>query len=99
MGGHIEFRTADIGDIGAQTAAQQAEWDAIWERCRTRLMATASEALDNMTGATLEDRNMEYNRKSVQYSANVAQQAVAVNQIRSIATETNAGMVAAMRPS
>jgi hypothetical protein len=96
-GGLIEFRTGDISAIGGQTLSQQGEWDAIWERCRSRISATASEALDQATGSSLEERNAEYHRKSALYSQNVGAQGQAVNQIGGIATETNANMVRAIR--
>ena len=96
-GGLIEFQTGAISDIGSQTVAQQGEWDAVWDRCRSRISATAAEALDNATGASLETRNQEYHRRSAQYSQTVAQQGQAVNQIGNIATETNQNMVNTIR--
>jgi hypothetical protein len=96
-GGLIEFRTGEITTIGSQTLGQQSEWDAIWERCRSRISATASEALDNATGSSLAERSAEYHRRSAMYSQNVGAQGQAVNQIGSIATETNANMVRAIR--
>lgn len=96
-GGLIEFRTGEISTIGSQTLSQQGEWDAVWDRCRSRISATASEALDTATGSSLEQRNQEYHRKSAQYSQNVGQQGQAVNQIGNIATETNQNMVNTIR--
>jgi hypothetical protein len=96
-GGLIEFRTSEIGTIGATTLSQQGEWDAVWERCRTKISATAAEALDQYTGSSLQERNMEYHRKSALYSQNVLQQGQAVNQIGAIATETNANMARTIR--
>ena len=72
-------------------------WDAIWESTRGRISATASEALDVATGSSLQERNDEYHRKSALYSQNVQQQGQAVNQIGSIASETNARMVSTIR--
>lgn len=97
MGGLIEFRTGEISNIGSQTLSQQGEWDAVWERCRSRISATASEALDTHTGSSLEERNQEYHRKSALYSQNVGQQGQAVNRIGTIATETNASMARTIR--
>ena len=96
-GGLIEFRTGEIDTIGSQTIGQQSEWDAIWERCRSRISATASEALDAATGTSLEERNAEYHKRSATYSGNVGAQGQAVNQISAIARETNTNMVRAMR--
>jgi hypothetical protein len=95
--GLIEFQTEGIAGIGATTVGQQAEWDAVWDRCRSRISATASEALDQATGSSLEERNQEYHQKSAAYSQNVGQQGRAVNQIGDIATETNQNMVRTIR--
>ena len=97
MGGLIEFQTGQIADIGSQTLNQRSQWDAIWESTRARISATASEALDVATGSSLQERNDEYHRKSALYTQNVQQQGQAVNQIGSIATETNARMVLTIR--
>ena len=99
MGGLIEFQTGQIADIGSQTLNQKSQWDAIWESTRARISATASEALDVATGSSLQERNDEYHRKSALYSQNVQQQGQAVNQIGSIASETNARMVASASDS
>ena len=45
------------------------------------------------TGSSLQERNDQYHRKSALYPQNVQQQGQAVNQIGSIASETNARMV------
>ena len=97
MGGLIEFQTGQIADIGSQTLNQKAQWDAIWESTKARISATASEALDVATGSSLQERNDEYHRKSALYTQNVQQQGQAVNQIGSIASETNARMVSTIR--
>jgi hypothetical protein len=97
MGGLIEFQTGPIGDIGSQTMNQKAVWDGIWESTRARISATAAEALDAATGSSLDERGQEYHRKCTLYSQNVQQQGQAVNQIGSIATETNARMVSTIR--
>jgi hypothetical protein len=97
MGGLIEFKTGPIGDIGSQTLNQSAVWDGIWESTKARISATAAEALDAATGSSLEERSQEYHRKSVLYGQNVQQQGTAVNQIGTIATETNARMVSTIR--
>jgi hypothetical protein len=96
-GGLIEFRTGEIDTIGSQTLGQQSEWDAVWERCRSRISSTASEALDAATGSSLEERNADYHRRSANYSGNVGAQGQAVNQISTIARDTNANMVRALR--
>lgn len=97
MGGLIEFQTGPIGDIGSQTMNQKAVWDEIWNSTRAQISATAANALDAATGVSLEERNTQYNNRSTQYSQNVQLQGQAVNQIGTIATETNAAMVRAMR--
>jgi hypothetical protein len=91
--GLIEFQTGNIRDIGSTTMGQQAEWDSVWERCRSRISSTAAEALDQATGSSLEQRNQEYHQKSAAYAENVGQQGRAVNQIGDIATDTNQNMV------
>lgn len=97
LGGLIEFLTNDIADIGTQTLNQQQLWDQIWENTRQRLTLTAADALDNLTGSTLQQRNDEYHRKSALYTGNLQQQGQVVNQIGSIATDTNARMVQTIR--
>lgn len=96
-GGLIEFLTNDIADIGTRTVNQQQQWDQIWENTRQRLAATAADALDGATGATLQERNDEYHRRSALYTQNLQQQGNVVNQIGSIATDTNARMVQTIR--
>jgi hypothetical protein len=96
-GGLIEFQTGPIADIGRQTLNQQQQWDSIWESTRARISATAAEALDVATGSSLQQRSDEYHRKSVLYTQNVGQQGQAVNQIGTIASETNAQMVSTIR--
>ena len=97
MGGLIEFQTGQIADIGSQTHNQRTQWHAIWETTPARITPTASEALDDATGSSLQERNDEYHRKSALYTQNVQQQGQAVNQIGSIASETNARMVSTIR--
>jgi len=96
-GGLIEFQTGGIDAIANQTMNQQQQWDDVWNRCRSRISSTASEALDNATGSSLEERNQEYHRRSAQYSQNVGQQGKAVQQISNIATDTNQNMVKTIR--
>jgi hypothetical protein len=96
-GGLIEFQTGGISDIASQTMNQQQQWDDVWNRCRSRISSTASEALDSATGSSLEERNQEYHRRSAQYSQNVGQQGKAVQQIGTIATDTNQNMVNTIR--
>jgi hypothetical protein len=95
--GHIEFKTANITEIGSATLNQQSAWDGIWERCKAKIGAAASEALDQQTGLSLEERSLQYHQRSAMYSSDVGAQGQAVNQIGSIATETNANMVRAIR--
>jgi hypothetical protein len=97
MGGLIEFQTGGIADIGSQTLNQKSVWDGIWENTKAQISATAAEALDAATGSSLEERSAEYHRKSTAYGQNVQQQGQAVNQIGSIATETNTRMVNTIR--
>lgn len=96
-GDRTEFQIAGISDIGAQTLSQQQEWDRIWQDTYRLLKATAAEAIDRFTGASLDQRNDEYNRLSVQYTGLLANQGQVVNQIGSTAQEFGQAMVNALR--
>ena len=67
------------------------------DAARAKIGATVSEALDQQTGLSLQDRSVEYHKRSAMYSSDVGAQGQAVNQISGIATETNANMVRAIR--
>ena len=56
-----------------------------------------AEALDVRDQQQPQERNDEYHRKSALYTQGVQQQGQAVNQIGSIASETNARMVSTIR--
>jgi hypothetical protein len=91
-GDYIEFKNESIGDIAAITNTQQGQWDEIWNGVRTRLSGLVSDALDALTGSSLDDRSAQYHQKSQQYSSDMNLQHVAMNNIRSISEETNNNM-------
>jgi hypothetical protein len=93
MGGHIEFRTGEIDAMASTTMAQGQVWDDIWNRTYTNLKAVAGEALDQLTGASLEQRNAEYNQRSQVYRQEVTNQSTRDSRISTTATETNQQMV------
>lgn len=91
--GHIEFRTGEIDTMASTTMNQSQVWDDIWNRTYTNLKAVAGEALDQLTGATLEQRNAEYNQRSVTYGQDVQSQGQRDRNISTTATNTNQQMV------
>lgn len=92
MSDYIEFNTEQIAQIATATRGHQSDWDAVWEGVRGKLSATVSEALDALTGSSLQDRTNEYHRKTEQYTAQLNSQQVAVGKVGDIATETNRNM-------
>jgi len=96
-GDRTEFQVAGISDIGAQTLNQQQEWDRIWQDTFRMLKSTAAEAIDSRTGMTLDQRNDEYNRLSVQYTGVLTNQGQVVNQIGATAQEFGQAMINALR--
>jgi len=97
MTDYIEFRTEEIAQIAQATQGHQADWDRIWNDVKTRLTATVSEALDALTGSSLEDRSQEYARKTEQYTAQLMSQMTAVRNVGDIAVDTNQQMTRVIR--
>lgn len=93
MGGHIEFRTGDIDSMASTTRNQSQMWDDIWHRTYSNLKAVAGEALDQLTGASLEQRNTEYNQRSQVFRQDVQDQSTRDSRISTTATDTNQQMV------
>ncbi|GAA3283514.1 MULTISPECIES: hypothetical protein [Dactylosporangium] len=89
---YIEFKNEDIANIANITGNSQADWDRIWEGVRTRLNGVVSEALDALTGSSLDERSAQYHAKTQQYTADLNQQKVAVHNIGNISVDTNQQM-------
>lgn len=90
--GYIEFQTGQIADIAQSTQGSQAEWDRVWNDVRSRLSNVVSQALDALTGSSLEDRNQRYHQRTQAYTADLTGQQVAVRSIGDIAVDTNQQM-------
>ncbi|WP_426512637.1 hypothetical protein ACPPVO_19575 [Dactylosporangium sp. McL0621] len=90
--GYIEFKNEDIVSIASVTKNSQADWDRIWEGVRSKLTGVVSEALDALTGSSLEDRTARYHQRTAQYTADLNSQQVAVNNVASISADTNQQM-------
>jgi hypothetical protein len=90
--GYIEFKNEDIVNIASVTKSSQADWDRIWEGVRSKLTGVVSEALDALTGSSLEDRTARYHQRTAQYTADLNSQQVAVNNVASISADTNQQM-------
>ncbi|MEU7872404.1 hypothetical protein [Dactylosporangium sp. NPDC049140] len=90
--GYIEFKNDDIVNIASVTKNSQADWDRIWEGVRSKLTGVVSEALDALTGSSLEDRAARYHQRTAQYTADLNSQQVAVNNVASISADTNQQM-------
>lgn len=89
MTDYIEFRTDDVSAIARATLGHEAEWDRIWNGVKTRLSSTVSEALDALTGSSLEERSALYHQRTQQYQTQLQTQAGAVDQVGRIATDGN----------
>jgi preprotein translocase subunit SecD len=90
--GYIEFKNDDIANIAQITRSSQADWDRIWEGVRARLSGIVSEALDALTGSSLEDRSAQYHQRTQQYTADLNSQQVAVTNVGQISADTNQQM-------
>ena len=90
--GYIEFKNEDIANIAQVTQGSQADWDRIWNDVRTRLSGVVSEALDGLTGSSLEDRTTRYHQRTQQYTADLNSQHLAVRNVGTISTDTNQQM-------
>jgi hypothetical protein len=92
MTDYIEFNTDEIARVAQATQGSQADWDRIWDGVKTKLSRTVSEALDALTGSSLEERSAQYHQKTVQYTSQLQNQMKAVQNIGNIATDTNQQM-------
>jgi hypothetical protein len=90
--GYIEFKNEDIANIAQVTQGSQADWDRIWNDVRTRLSGVVSEALDGLTGSSLEDRSTRYHQRTQQYTADMNSQHLAVRNVGTISADTNVQM-------
>lgn len=91
-GSYIEFKNEDIGNIASTTRTSQSEWDDLWNSVKTRLGSVVSEALDALTGSSLEDRSARYHQRTQQYTSDMNLQHVAMTNIQNISAETNTSM-------
>ncbi|MCE7001602.1 hypothetical protein LWC34_01905 [Kibdelosporangium philippinense] len=94
---YIEFKDGDIARIAQATQGSQQEWDRVWEGVRGKLTATVSEALDALTGSSLEERSTQYHQKTQQYTAQLQSQMNAVRNVGNIAVDTNQQMSRVIR--
>jgi hypothetical protein len=92
MGDTLKFATDDIASIAKATMGHQAQWDEIWNGVKSRLSATAAEALSQEPGGSLEHRTQEYHRKTQQYNEQLQLQAGAVGKVGDTATDYNQRM-------
>ncbi len=91
-GGYIEFKNEDIDNIAQITMSSQSDWDQVWEGVRTRLSGVVSEALDALTGSSLEDRSARYHQRTQQYTGDLQSQHAAVRNVGTISADTNVQM-------
>jgi preprotein translocase subunit SecD len=89
---YIEFKNEDIGNIASTTRTSQSEWDDLWTTVKTQLGTVVSDALDALTGSSLEDRSARYHQRSQQYTSDINLQHVAMTNIQNISAETNTSM-------
>lgn len=92
MTDYLEFNTDEIGRIATATQGHQSQWDSIWEGVRSKLGNTVSEALDALTGSSLDERTQRYHQRTQQYTAQLQSQMTAVRNVGNIATDTNQQM-------
>lgn len=92
MGDTLKFDTEQIAAIAKATQSHQAQWDEIWNGVKSRLSATAAEALSQEPGGSLEQRTMEYHRKTQIYNEQLQTQAGAVAKVGNTATDYNQRM-------
>jgi len=88
----LKFDTEQIAAIGKATLGHQQQWDDIWNRVRSRLSATASEALSQEPGGSLEARTAQYHRRTQQYNEQLQTQAGAVHRVGTTADAYNQQM-------
>lgn len=92
MGDTLKFDTDQIGSLAKATLSHQAQWDEIWNGVKSRLSATAAEALSQEPGGSLEQRTQEYHRKTQTYNEQLQAQAGAVHKVGNTATDYNQKM-------
>jgi hypothetical protein len=92
MGDTLKFDTEQIAAISKATQGHQQQWDEIWNKVKTRLSATAAEALSAEPGGSLEDRTQAYHRKTQQYNEQLQLQAGAVGKVGDTASTYNQKM-------
>jgi hypothetical protein len=92
MGDTLKFDTEQIASISKATQSHQTQWDEIWNGVKSRLSATAAEALSAEPGGSLEQRTQEYHRKTQQYNEQLMVQAGAVGKVGTTATDYNQKM-------
>jgi len=93
----IEFKNEDISNIASITRTQQTDFDNVWETTRARLGNLVSQALDALTGSSLDERTVEYHQKTVQYSGDMGNQHNAMVNIGNISVDTNQQMSRVIR--
>lgn len=89
----IAFNTEQITEIAASTQAHQGEWDAIWNGVQAKLSGVVSEALDALTGSSLQERTTSYQQKTAIYTQQLMARAQATSNIAAIAEQTGYSMV------
>ncbi|WP_106848893.1 hypothetical protein [Blastococcus sp. Marseille-P5729] len=89
----IAFNTEQIADIAAATQAHQGEWDAIWNGVQNKLGGVVSDALDALTGSSLQERTFSYQQKTAVYTQQLMARAQATSNIATIAEQTGYSMV------
>ena len=87
--GVLKFDTEQIATISTATNSHKEQWDSIWNGVRSKLSATAAEALSNTVGGSLDQRNAEYHAKTQQHLDNMASQSSAVQRVGTTASDYN----------
>ena len=89
----IAFNTEQIVDIASATQAHQGEWDAIWQGVAAKLGGVVSDALDVLTGSSLQERTTSYHQKTALYTQQLLARAQATSNIAMIAEQTSSSMI------
>lgn len=92
MGDVMKFDTEQIAAISKSTLGHQAQWDEIWNSVKSRLSATAANALSQEPGGSLQARTAEYHRKTQTYTEQLMNQSGAVGKVGNTATDYNQKM-------
>ena len=85
----LKFDTEQIAAIASATTGYQQRWDDIWNRVRSRLSATAAQALSREPGGSLDHRTALYHRSTELYNEQLQRQASAVQRVGHTATDYN----------